>query len=243
MNLAQAVLAAMRAANCTPEQIGTALLSIEDKPSSGAARQARYRVRERAKKEAASIVVIESEIELDNVTPNVTVTQAITSDVTSDVTVTVTSDAKTVTPRVHAGAPVLCGAERSILPLENATHSIPKAEAAKPPSRKPKAAATQLAIDFVLTPPMRNHGRRHGLSDRENDQLGETMRDWSMGKGIARPDWEATYRTFVRKYLADSPARAGPLNGHVPKTNAQFDVILESIKDERSGISYDKSSF
>jgi hypothetical protein len=39
------------------------------------------------------------------------------------------------------------------------------------------------------------------------------------------------------------PARASPPFGSPLKTNVQFDVILESIEDERNGISYDKSLF
>ena len=43
---------------------------------------------------------------------------------------------------------------------------------------------------------------------------------------------------------ARSPlARASPGFGSPMKTNVQLDVILESIEDERNGISYDKSLF
>lgn len=207
------LIAAMKGAGCSAEQIGQAVLTYAEGGRSGnAERQARFRARKKLEREAAESETEETTNQgKDNVTTNVI------SNVTDNASRNAERNATDPEP---SRARVLCGEEVSIYPLENATHSIPQGgnePADQPKAKKPRARVSRLSEDFAPTASMRNYAKRHGLSDAQIDAEGEAIRDWSLSAPAgAKLDWEATWRGWVRR-TSDRLARAGPPpNGHAP---------------------------
>lgn len=61
---------------------------------------------------------------------------------------------------------------------------------------------------------------------------------------MIRNDWRGfKLEWWDRVRAARPPARAGPNGSHAPKTNLRMDVTIESIADERAGITVDRSLF
>ena len=77
-----------------------------------------------------------------------------------------------------------------------------------------------------------------------HDELASFVDFWTAkaGADARKMDWEATWRNWVRK-AAEKRSRAGPNGSHAPKTNLRMDVAIESINDERNGITIDRSIF
>jgi hypothetical protein len=224
------VIAAMKAAGCSPEQIGLAVLSYSDgSRSSGAERQAKFRARQKAQK-GTDIPLAPSEqpsaVPMNNVTNNVL------DNVTSDSDSNAESDASQASRDPSLARAFSIGEEDSIYTLENATHSIPTG-GAELVSRAKGRRASRLSEAFLPSPSMRNYAKRHGWSDAEIDREGEKMRDWSLSaRAGAKLDWEATWRGWVTRRIEQMPpARAGPNGSHAYPREAAFTPRTQALKD------------
>ena len=99
-----------------------------------------------------------------------------------------------------------------VLYAEESSSKIPLSETTSPhpQTAKPQRRATRLTATFSPSPSMREFAKSHGMTDREIDAEGETMRDWSLSSPAgAKLDWEATWRGWIKR-RKQQPARASP---------------------------------
>lgn len=242
------LIRAMSDAGAPSEAIALAVEAIEARDAVVDARKAADRDRKR-KSPGKSIETTPAVLGNSAELPKPSSELPASSEEIPDVSAGIPSDS--AAPRVGAPACVLYGEEVSIIPPQSTTYSSPKLSSeAKATTRKPTARdeltevlGSELAAEMVSHRQRMRAPMSAQTAARLAKEFIETGNPQEAAKFMMDRGWRSFKADWWRNAISSPPARAGPINGHAPKTNARMEVILESIKDERSGISYDKSSF
>jgi hypothetical protein len=152
-------------------------------------------------------------------------------------------------PRVCAPTPVLYGAEEVIIPLTNATHSVPQVETPTQPTaiRKPtprqelsEALGDELAAEVI------DHRQRmrKPLTPQAAARLANEFVATGMPQDAARMMIDRGWQGFRLDWFKNAtfpPARAGPLNGHSakPSTSSILRDIIDGKRHEQPDDSFD----
>lgn len=174
MSRVLAVIARMRELGISEDKILAVVETMEATPerarSSGAARQARYREREAAKK-----------------------AQAVTRDVTRDVTESVTNVTPEAEPRARVVNTNLPSGDNNIPPIYPPAQTAPrKASRAK--------ARTSISEDARPTDRDREEGRKVGMAGDVFDRQWRKFVDHHRAKGSLMADWAAAWRTWCGNF-------------------------------------------
>lgn len=195
------VIAQMRAAGCSHEQIGAVAAGLTEKPrTKNALRQARFRAKA---KEAQA-----AEPETENVTNPITVTPPVTLTVTPD-------NEKEIPPTPP---------KEKTTPL---TNSSLRSELAPSPKAKRTKVRTPIAPDAQPTEADRRASEDAGLTPQMFRAEWGKFRDYHLSKGNLMADWSAAWRTWLVKVAQFQPSNiAGYANGSGPPRTVQ-DVARE----------------
>jgi hypothetical protein len=97
-----------------------------------------------------------------------------------------------------------------VLYAEESSSKIPLSETTSPHPQTAKRRASRLAADFSPSHSMRLFARAEGMTDREIDAEGETIRDWSLSSPAgAKLDWEATWRGWIKRRKQQAQTSVG----------------------------------
>jgi hypothetical protein len=77
----------------------------------------------------------------------------------------------------------------------------------KEESKKERARKCQLPADWKPKPSHYDLAEKHKQPDSFVDQKADDLRDWALGKGIMRSDWDRTFNGFLKP-------KEGHFNGH-----------------------------
>jgi hypothetical protein len=116
--------------------------------------------------------------------------------------------------------------EEVVVPLEDATHPIPK-------GKKRSDRATRVPSDWKPDSEMLNYASCRGMTQAEIDRMGEDLVSWSLsspkGKSL---NWRQTWQVWVRRFVENNP-RQKPINGsHGGVGAALRNIQLEALKRE-----------
>ena len=93
--------------------------------------------------------------------------------------------------------------QESLTSLLSSSESITKKEE----SKKERARKCQLPADWKPKPSHYDLAEKHKQPDSFVDQKADDLRDWALGKGIMRSDWDRTFNGFLKP-------KEGAFNGH-----------------------------
>lgn len=122
-------------------------------------------------------------------------------------------------------APAFFIGEGVVTPLSGRTTSFLTPQTEKKPKR-----CTRLGNDWQPSSEMLAFAADAGLTEAEITRQADTIRDWSLSsKTGAKLDWLATWRGWIRRYLAERPK----INGHKGGVVEALGRIHDGLSAER----------
>jgi hypothetical protein len=120
--------------------------------------------------------------------------------------------------------------------LLSALSSNTKQTESKEVSKKERARKTQLPADWKPKPSHYDMAEKYKQPYSFVDQKADDLRDWAIGKGIIRADWDRTFNGFLKP-------KEGRFNGHGGPRPLQDDSKSISRAAERLGEAAKRGEF